>query len=155
MKTEGFDHVAIVVKDMDKAVEYLAKLFEMEFEEISWAKEHIGMRISISRPDGQIELISVVDSTKAAKTPFPFNEIAEFAKRGGEGLFNLYLKVKDADEAVTDAKRKGVRIARIMEEKGLGTIVPHFKEVFFDKEDTPVKGISLVWREPSSRGQEL
>ena len=152
MKSEGIDHVVVIVRDVDQAVQSLSKLFEMEFEEIPWAKDRMGMRISISLPDGQVELISVVDPVKAAKMPPPFNEIAEFSEKRGEGIYNFFLRVKDADQAVADVKKKGVRIANIIEEKGLGTIIPHFKEVFFAEEDLPFKRISMVWRDPQGRG---
>jgi catechol 2,3-dioxygenase-like lactoylglutathione lyase family enzyme len=147
LKTEGIDHVAIIVKDMDRAVEFLHNLFEMEFEEILWSKERFGMRINISRPDGQIELFSVIDPFKATKLPAPFNKIAEITKGGGEGLCNLFLRVKDAEGAASEAERKGVHVTQILEEKEFMTFLPHFKEVFFSDEDMPVKQISLIWRD--------
>jgi catechol 2,3-dioxygenase-like lactoylglutathione lyase family enzyme len=143
VKTEGIDHVAILVKDIDRAVEFLSKLLGIEFQEIISASERLGMRLSISL-DRQIELLSVVDPIKAARTPPPFREIAEFAEREREGLIRLFLRVKDADEAAADAERKGVRVAHKVEEKQLGTVVPHFKEVVFDEKDIPVKRIGLI-----------
>lgn len=143
MKSEGIDHALIVVKDMDRAVEFLSKLFEMDFEEVPWARERFGMRVSFSLPNGQLELFSIVDPIKAAEVPFPFREVAEFAMRGGEGLCKLCLRVKDAEEAIDDAKRKGVRVGYMVEEKKVGPFL-NFKEVLFNEQDIPVKGIYLI-----------
>lgn len=145
MKTYGIDHVGIIVKDMYKAVEFFSKLFELEFEEIPFLQEESGIRISASLPDGQIELFSVVDRVKAEKSN---PKIAEIAGGGYEGLYNLALRVKDAGEAITDAERMGVRIARVVEGKPLGTFLPHpWKEVILNEEDMPVKRINVMWRD--------
>ena len=87
------------------------------------------MRACVSRPDGQIELLSVADPIKAAKVPL-FRDVVESAEREGESLFQLWLKVKDGEETAADAKRKGVRIAHSREGE-YPSIVPHFEEVFF------------------------
>ena len=134
MKVEGIDHVAIMVKDIDKAIQFFGELFDMEFEELPGAAERSGVRVAINRPEAQIEFMSVVDPVKAAR--FTTME---------EGIFRIFLRVKDADEAVADAKEKGVPIERIMEEQQLLPFIPHFKELFFKEEDTPYKWLSLVW----------
>jgi catechol 2,3-dioxygenase-like lactoylglutathione lyase family enzyme len=152
MKIEGIDHVAIIVKDLDRVTQFFNKLFEMDFEEVPRAVERWGMRISISRPDGQIELVSVVDPAKAAKLPPPFKWMAETAARGVEGVCNLFLRVKDAEEAAADARSKGVRVAHILDEKQLmeeGPLldfIPYskIKEVFFSEEDIPFKWFTLM-----------
>ncbi len=35
MKLQGLDHVAIMVKDMDRAVDFMSKLFDLKFEEVA------------------------------------------------------------------------------------------------------------------------
>ena len=144
MKSQGIDHVAIVVKDMDRAVETLSSLFEVEFREIVEAKERLGVRISVSVPDLQLELMSVVDAAKA-KSSSHGREIAEFAERVGEGIYRIFVKVEDAEAAMADAERQGIATGRKVEEKLLGGFIPHFKEVTFSRQSgLPVYVIGLI-----------
>ena len=144
MKSQGIDHVAIVVKDMDRTVETLSSLFEVEFKEIIEAKERLGVRISVSVPDLQLELMAVVDPVKA-KSSVHGREIAEFAERVGEGIYRIFVRVEDAEQALADAKTKGINTGRKVEEKLLGGFIPHFKEVTFSRESgMPVFGIGLI-----------
>ena len=143
MKTKGIDHALIVVKDMDRSVQFLSNFFDTKFEEVPGVKDRFGMRICID-VDRQIELMSLIDPAKAANLPMPFRKIAEFAERGGEGPFMLCMEVEDADETVADAERKGVRVANILEEKRLLPFIPHFKEIILNEEDLPVKGFYFI-----------
>ena len=144
MKIEGIDHVAIVVKDMDKTVQFLSKLFELEFEETPFGNE-IGLRICTDRPGGQIELLSVADPVKAAKCPPIVREVVELALKGWEGIYMIFFRVKDMGEAVADAERKGVRIAHSIEGKQeVWSFIHHFKEATLNDEDMPIKHITLV-----------
>ena len=52
--------------------------------------------------------------------------------------------VEDAEKAVADAERKGVRVANILEEKQLLPSIPHFKEIILNEEDLPVKGFYFI-----------
>ena len=143
MKTKGIDHALIVVKDMDQSVRFLSNFFDTKFEEVPWVRDRFGMRICIGA-DRQIELMSLVDPAKAANLPMPFRKIAEFAERGGEGPFMVCMGVEDAEKAVADAERKGVRVANILEEKQLLPSIPHFKEIILNEEDLPVKGFYFI-----------
>ena len=144
MKSQGLDHVAIIVKDMDRAVETLSNLFQMKFKEIVEARERLGVRLCVSVPDLQIELISVVDPVKA-KSSEHGREFAEFAERVGEGLYRILLRVNDAEGVAADAERIGLRVGLRLEEKQLGGVIPHFKEVIFSrKEGLPSYNIGVI-----------
>ena len=153
MKSQGLDHVAIMVKDMDRAVETLSNLFQMNFKEIVEAGERLGVRLCVSVPDLQIELISVVDPVKA-KSSEHGREFVEFAERVGEGLYRILLRVDDAEGVAADAERIGLRVGLKMEEKQLGGVLPHFKEVIFSrKEGLSSYGIGVIeWIGGKSNG---
>jgi len=132
MKTDGIDHVAILVKDLDKAIQAFSKVFGINFKEIK-GMEPMGIRICLSVPDPQIEFISVVDPIKAAR------KLVDFSEKVGEGVLSVFLRVNDIEEAAAHAEMNGAHVAFKVEEKQLGGFIPHFKEVTFDDE----KGISL------------
>jgi catechol 2,3-dioxygenase-like lactoylglutathione lyase family enzyme len=145
MKTQGIDHVSIVVRDMDRAVETLSNVFGLAFKEIPEVKERMGIRICVSVPERQIELLSVVDPVKASENSDHSREIAEFAKRVGEGIRRLFLKVENVEKAAAEAQEKGLCVAHKLEENGLGEFIPHFREVLFSPEKgTPTYGIGLI-----------
>ena len=137
MKVEGIDHVCIMVKDLDNAIQSFSKLFDMEFEELPGHTESRGVRVAISRPDALLELVSVVDPVKA-RTRYGTME---------EGLIHVFFRVKDAEEAVADAKRKGVRVDRMTDTHQLLDFIPHFKQIYFNEEDMPYKWASAIWKE--------
>jgi hypothetical protein len=123
----------MVVKDFDRSVGALSKLFDVEFKEIPEAEERMGMRIWVSVPDFQLELMSVVDPSIARSSDIG-REIAEFAKKFGEGIFKIFLKVDDAEEALADAEKKKIGVHRLIERKSIGGFFPHFKAVTFTPE---------------------
>jgi len=143
MKIKGIDHVLMVVKDMDRAVQFLSGFFETRFEEVPWTSDRIGMRICIDS-SRSIELVSVVDAEKTKGLPPIYSKLVTFALEGGEGPYMICMGVDDADEAKADAEKKGVRVAQVLEEKQLLPMMPHFKEVIFNEEDMPVKGFYIV-----------
>ena len=139
MKVEGIDHVAIKVKDIDKAMELFGKLFEMEFEELPGAESR-GARVAISRPDAQIEFMQPLDAAKAAH----YTSI-------DQGIFKMFFRVNDADEAVADAEKKGIPIDRIQEEKQLTDFLPHIKHLWFSEEKFPIDWLGLIWKPPEKK----
>ena len=62
--------------------------------------------------------------------------------RGGYGS-SPTLRVKDAEEACADAKRKGVQVGGIVEQKKIGPY-HNFKELFFSEEEIPIKRLYLI-----------
>jgi len=58
MKVKGLDRVAIVVRDMDKAIEFFSNKLGAEFQELPGG-EAMGMRVGISI-DNQMELVSPI-----------------------------------------------------------------------------------------------
>ncbi len=147
MKIECLDHVVIAVKDMDRAVEFMSKLFELEFQEV--APEMLpGFRICISQPDGKIELVSLLDAREAAQANPRMNETVDLMSRGYEGLMTIFLKVDDAAATSGEAEKLGACVASSvhMDAGQLMPFLPKFTEVLFDDRAMPVKGLALIDR---------
>jgi catechol 2,3-dioxygenase-like lactoylglutathione lyase family enzyme len=146
MKTLGIDHVVFVVEDLDQAIQRFSSILEMEFEEVPFAFDRMGMRIALSDPDGLVELISVIDHDKVLQFGPPFDQLSDFARQHGEGICKAFLGVKDMDEAVGDLKAKNVRIINLVAEQSLASFMPPVREAFVDDDDMPVKGLAFACR---------
>jgi catechol 2,3-dioxygenase-like lactoylglutathione lyase family enzyme len=146
MKTLGIDHVVFVVKDLDKSLKLFSSIFETEFEEVPFALDRMGMRIALSLPDGQIELISVIDHDKVLHVGPPFDQLSHFARSHGEGICKVFLGVRDMDETVGELTAKNIRIAKLVSENALTSFMPPIREAFVDDADMPVTGLAFACR---------
>ena len=97
MKAEKIDHVAILVKDLEKAGKFYADLFGAEFSGPNEIK-NLDIRNLLS-PLG-IELVSPLS---------PDGAMARTLERRGEGLTMLSLKVPNVAEAAAEMKARGIR----------------------------------------------
>jgi methylmalonyl-CoA/ethylmalonyl-CoA epimerase len=98
MKIEKIDHVAILVKDLNKAEKFFSDLFETRFSSLGEVKE-VDAR-SMMEPFG-IEIIEPLT---------PDGPTAKNLERRGEGLTLISLKVPNLDEAMAEMKAKGIRL---------------------------------------------
>ncbi len=100
MKVEKINHVAIMVKDLEKAGKFFADLFDTEFG--PWG-----------HPEGEEEdtkeIISPLGICLAAPH-VPDGPAARFLDRRGEGMVALVLKVPNLEEAIADMESHGVRL---------------------------------------------
>ena len=144
MKIKGIDRVVVLVKDMDKAKDFLGRLFQMEFHELEDTVDAGGIRVCVAMPDGKVELISLVDESKAVEIPI-LKRTVELARIGYEGPYNMCFSVQDGREAAADAKEKGIGIEMILEGEHPG-LVPPYKEAFFKDDDMVVPGIFVMSR---------
>jgi catechol 2,3-dioxygenase-like lactoylglutathione lyase family enzyme len=151
MKTLGIDHVVFVVKDLDTSLALFSSILEIDFEEVPFALDRMGMRIAVSRPDGIVELISVIDHDKVLQFGPPFDELSHFARQHGEGICKAFLGVKDMDGAVADLRAKNVHITNLVAEQSLASFLPPIREAFVDDADMPVKGLAFACRLAGSK----
>ena len=98
MKVEKISHVVILVKDLEKAREVFAGLFDTEFSGPSELKE-ADVRTSVS-PLG-IELGAPLSADGPS---------ARTLDRRGEGLAMLVLNVPNIEESIADMESHGVRL---------------------------------------------
>jgi len=136
--TGSVDRVLIAVKDMDKAIAWFSKLFDVDFEEITTGpiKESALARVAI-RFDKQVELISPVYPLQDVNPPDPKTMAKRIEEQGEAALYALILKVKDAYSTIAEAELKGTRVAATLElEKMEPYPFSNYKEVVLNKEDT-------------------
>ena len=98
MKVLGIDHIAIRVKNLDKATQFFEDVFETKFQELGDI-EMLDIRSRID-PLG-LELVAPLLSD---------GPTARVLKRHGEGMTLLSFKVQNLDEAVAHMTAKGVRL---------------------------------------------
>ena len=105
MKIDRFDHIHVVVKDIDSAAKFFGELFNTTFEDFG-TNEEFGVR-SVGSPIGL---------TLAAPTR-PDSPLARYIERRGEGIYSIAVRVPDIDKAIDEMSSRGIRmVSRI--EKG-------------------------------------
>ncbi|EFK95376.1 protein containing Glyoxalase/bleomycin resistance protein/dioxygenase domain [sediment metagenome] len=98
MRVLGIDHVAIRVKDLDKARKFFEEVFETTFHELGDVPA-LDIRSMID-PLG-LELVVPL---------FPNGPTSRVLEKHGEGMTVLSFKVANLDEAVSEMTAKGVRM---------------------------------------------
>jgi len=108
-----FDHMAIVVKDIEKAVAFYSKAFGLKFEEIA---QHAlppdvitrgkptpyTMKVTFAQMGPiRLELVQVVEGECI---------YTEFLKKHGEGVHHLGFEVADLDKEVANAEAQGLEM---------------------------------------------
>ncbi|MBB3191958.1 methylmalonyl-CoA epimerase [Halomonas cerina] len=125
MKIKRLEHVAITVKDMDKARETwvdvlgIPQEYEEEVEETRLAMLPVG--------ETYIELLEAVG---------PASPVNAWMDQAGESLWHLCFEVDDIDCAVVELKNKGIRLLNETPKPGHG-------------------GSRIVFLDPSSTGNVL
>ena len=108
-----FDHMAIVVKDIEKAVAFYSKAFGLKFEEIA---EHAlppdvitrgkptpyTMKVTFAQMGPiRLEMVQVVEGECI---------YTEFLKEHGEGVHHLGFEVADLEKEVANAEAQGLEM---------------------------------------------
>jgi methylmalonyl-CoA/ethylmalonyl-CoA epimerase len=108
-----FDHLAIVVKDIEKAVDFYTKAFGLSFEEIA---EHAlppdvitrgkptpyTMKVTFAQMGPiRLELVQVVEGECI---------YTEFLRDYGEGIHHLGFEVADLEQEVANAEAQGLEM---------------------------------------------
>lgn len=111
VKAKGLDHVAIAVKDLDRAIELYRQAFGLELEEVEEIPEQQVRTAIFGRGMGRIELICPTSSDTG---------VARFLERRGEGLHHICLEVDDIDAAMAELKRRGAPLIDDSPKPGAG-----------------------------------
>ena len=107
MLTEGvkrIDHVAVVVRDLESALQFYRDLLGIQPSRILDFPQE-GVRIAflpLGGADGsEIELLEPID---------PEGSVARFLEQRGGGLHHICLEVPDIDRALAELKAAGARV---------------------------------------------
>ena len=107
------DHIAVIVKDIGKAVDFYSKAFALDFEEVA---EHAlppdvitrgkptpyTMRVTFAQMGPvRLELVQVVEGECI---------YTEFIKEFGEGIHHLGYEVADLEKEVANAEAQGLEM---------------------------------------------
>jgi len=118
MKIEKIDHVAIRVKDVDKARKFFSEAFGCDFKSLGNSPE--------------LDIKSIMD-THGIELVEPYSEDGPNARmlaKYGEGLTLLSLKVPDLDQAVEHVKKMGVRVTAVVKTGDMRMAILHPKDTF-------------------------
>ncbi|MFQ5826855.1 MAG: VOC family protein [Dehalococcoidia bacterium] len=128
MRSQGVDHVHIVVEDLDRASEFFTQLFESQGAAIKEVPE-FGFRFQFIQVGSTV--IELLEATS------PDSPIGQFLKNRGEGVHALSFKVDDLDAAVAELQRRGLRLVS-------RATVGRIREAHFHPKDTHGFMIELV-----------
>ncbi len=111
VKAKGLDHVAIAVKDLDKAIAIYRDALGLELAEIEEVpSEHVRTAI-FGHGMGRVELITPTRSDTG---------VARFLEKRGEGLHHICLEVEDIAAAMAELRARGAPLIDEVPKVGAG-----------------------------------
>ena len=121
-----FDHIGVVVEDLQKAMDVLSHFFSLEVIEIKEMKD-AGIRIAFyPLGSGQMELIEFQK---------PIAGVDPMVTRPGAGVQHVAFQVEDFQEALKTLTAKGLKLV-----KGFPRSGAHGQVAFF----YPIEGLDLL-----------
>lgn len=98
VKAKGLDHVAIAVKDLEKAIPIYRDALGLELAEIEVVEEQKVRTAIFGHGMGRVELICPTE---------PNTGVAKFLEKRGEGLHHICIEVEDIGAAIDELKARG------------------------------------------------
>ena len=121
-----FDHIGVVVENLQKAMDALAHFFDLECREVMEIKD-AGLRIAFyPLGSGQMELIEFQK---------PIDGVDPIVTRPGAGVQHVAFQVDDFKQALEELTAKGLNLVKGFPRKGA-----HGQVAFF----YPTKGLDLL-----------
>jgi methylmalonyl-CoA epimerase len=121
-----FDHIGVVVEDLQKALDLLSQYFDLEAQEVMEIKD-AGIRIGFyPLGSGQMELIEFQR---------PIEGVDPIVTRAGDGVQHVAFQVDDFQQTLKDLTAKGLKLV-----KGFPRIGAHGQVAFF----YPPEGLDLL-----------
>ena len=104
-----FDHIGIVVDDLDQTIKDLSKFFDFESLELMEIKD-VGVRIAFyPLGSGQMEFIEFKE---------PIDGVDPIVTRPGNGIQHVAFQVDDFKQAVAELTGKGLKLVKGFPRKG-------------------------------------
>lgn len=118
MKIEYLDHVAINVRNLEKALKLFTEVFGMKFCPIA------------ESPD--VDVISTIEHNgiELCAPYLPDGVTAKALQKRGEGLSLISLKVEDLDLAMAEMKAYGIRLVSKLQDKSFRAALYHPDDTF-------------------------
>lgn len=111
VKAKGLDHVAIAVKDLDKAIAVYRDALGLPLSEIEEVPEQQVKAAIFGHGMGRVELICPTTTESG---------VARFLEKRGEGLHHICVEVEDIEAAMAALRAKGAPLIDEAPKPGAG-----------------------------------
>lgn len=111
IKINRIDHIAIVVDDIEKALEFWRDALGLELDHIQEVSEQHSEVAFLPVEDSEIELVRPTTSDSG---------VARYLDKRGPGMHHLCLEVEDIDAALDHLRARGVRLINEVPQFGSG-----------------------------------
>jgi len=101
MKPIKINHVAIVVQNIDAALNFWEQTFGLELDHVEEVPSQKSKVAFLPLGESEIELVQPTTSDSG---------LANFLEKRGEGMHHICIEVEDIDAALVEFKSKGVRL---------------------------------------------
>ena len=101
MKPIKINHVAIVVQNIDAALNFWEQTFGLELDHVEEVPSQKSKVAFLPLGESEIELVQPTTSDSG---------LANFLEKRGEGMHHICIEVEDIDAALVELKSKGVRL---------------------------------------------
>ena len=101
MKPIKINHVAIVVQDIDAALNFREQIFGLKLDHVEDVPSQNSKVAFLPLGESEIELVQPTTSDSG---------LANFLEKRGEGMHHICIEVEDIDATLAELKSKGVRL---------------------------------------------
>ena len=101
MKIIKISHVAIVVQDIDAALNFWEQTFGLKLDHVEDVPSQKSKVAFLPLGESEIELVQPTTSDSG---------LANFLEKRGEGMHHICIEVEDIDATLAELKSKGVRL---------------------------------------------
>ena len=101
MKPTKINHVAIVVQDIDAALNFCDHTFGLKLDHVEDVPSQKSKVAFLPLGESEIELVQPTTSDSG---------LANFLEKRGEGMHHICIEVEDIDATLAELKSKGVRL---------------------------------------------
>lgn len=111
LRIKKIDHIAIVVEDIDDALNFWQDALGLELSHIEDVPEQESVVAFLPAKESEVELVSPTTDDSG---------VARFLKKRGPGLHHICFEVYDIEEALAHLRSKGVRLINETPQIGTG-----------------------------------
>lgn len=109
MKPTHIEHIGIAVKNLEDSITYYEEVLGLECYAIEEVKDQQVKTAFFKVGDTKIELLESTD---------PEGPIGKYVEKKGEGVHHIAFAVKGIEQALENAKEKGIRLIDKQARKG-------------------------------------